>query len=267
MSFTNPLRATLASGGVIRGAWIASPSVVTAEAVAAIGYDYVSVDLQHGAVDYTDAVPMFAAIQGQGSTPMARMPNNDFAAIGKVLDAGALGIVVPLVETAEDAAAAVAATRYPPHGGRSYGPVRGSVATGSRDPRDLEQVFVAVMVETALGLDNVGAIAATPGLDAIYVGPADLALALGLPPAYERPEPEHAAAIERIRMACHQHGIVAGVHCADGAMAGRRLAQGFRMTTVIQDVALVRSAGAAELALAVPPAAAQAGPSTTEGAE
>ena len=98
MSFTNPLRATLASGGVIRGAWIASPSVVTAEAVAAIGYDYVSVDLQHGAVDYTDAVPMFAAIQGQGSTPMARMPNNDFAAIGKVLDAGALGIVVPLVD-------------------------------------------------------------------------------------------------------------------------------------------------------------------------
>lgn len=254
MSFTNPLRATLASGGVLRGAWIASPSVVIAEAVAGLGYDYVSVDLQHGAVDYADAVPMFAAIAAQGSVPMARLPRNEPAAIGRILDAGALGIVVPLVDTADEAAAAVAATRYPPRGGRSYGPIRAAVATGSREPRDLEQVFVAVMVETARGLDNVDAIAATPGLDAIYVGPADLALALGLPPAYERPEPEHVAAIDRIRTACADHGIVAGVHCADGAMAARRLAQGFGMTTVMNDVALVRSAGAAELALATVPA-------------
>ena len=255
MSVTNPLRTTLASGAPIRGAWIASPSLVIAEAVAGIGYDYVCVDLQHGAVDQADTAPLFAAIQAQRSTPMARLPKNDFALIGKVLDGGALGIVVPLVETAQDAAAAVAATRYPPGGGRSYGPIRGSVAMGSADPRDLEQIFVAVMVETQLGLDNVEAIAATPGLDALYVGPADLALALGLPPAYERPEPEHAAAIDRIRLACDRAGIVAGIHCAGGAMASRRLAQGFRMTTVIQDVALVRAAGAAELVKAVPAAA------------
>lgn len=253
MTYLNPLRARVAGGGVIRGAWIASPSVVTAEAVAGVGYDYVSVDLQHGAVDYADAVPMFAAIHAQGATPMTRLPSNDAAIIGKAVDGGALGIVVPLVETEEDAARAVAAVRYPPAGTRSYGPIRGSVAVGSRDPRDLEQIFVAVMVETGLGLENVDAIAAVPGLDAIYVGPADLALALGLPPAYELPEPEHARAIEDIRLACERNGIVGGIHCADGAMAARRLAQGFRMVTVINDVALVRSAGAAELAAAVMP--------------
>src|SRR5690606_38044485 len=163
---------------------------------------YVCVDMQHGAVDYSDAVGMLQAIHAQGATPIARVPSNDLATIGKVLDAGALGVVVPLVNTAEEAAAAVAACRYPPNGGRSFGPVRASTVIGSRDPRDLEQIVVAVMVETREGLDNVDEIAATPGLDAIYVGPADLALALDLPPAYERPEPVPTEAIDTLREAC-----------------------------------------------------------------
>ena len=250
MNYVNPLREAAAAGRKIRGAWIASPSAVVAEAVASTGYDYVSVDMQHGAADFSDAVMMFTAISGQGTVPMARVPSNDAAVIGRILDAGALGIIVPLVDTAEDAAAAVAATRYPPHGVRSYGPVRASTTIGSRAPDDLEQIFVAVMVETATGLANVDEIAATPGLDAVYVGPADLALGLGLAPAYERPEPEHIAAIERIRLACERNGIVAGVHCAGGAMAARRMAQGFQLTTVMNDLAVVRAGAEHELELA-----------------
>lgn len=247
MTFENPLRAMWSQGEVARGAWCSSPSSVVAETVAATGYDYVCVDLQHGAVDYSDSVPMLQAISGQGATPIARVPSNDAATIGKVLDAGALGVVVPLVDNAAEAARAVAACRYPPRGGRSFGPVRAATVTGSRDVADLDQVVVAVMVETREGLRNVDEIAATPGLDAIYVGPADLALALDLPPAYERTETAHIEAIDSIRRACERHRIVAGIHCVGGAMGARRAAQGFRMTTLVNDLALVRAGAAAEL--------------------
>jgi len=250
MSFTNPLKAAKGTSQILRGAWVAAPSAANAGGVAGIGYDYVCVDMQHGLAELSDAVTMFMAIAGQGPTPIARLVANDPALIGKVLDAGALGIVVPLVNTPEEAAAAVAATRYPPRGGRSFGPVRAQIATGSKAVADLEEIFVAVMVETAQGLERVEEIAAVEGVDAIYCGPADLALAMGIEPAYERPEQEHIDAIERIRKACVDNGIIAGVHCADGAMASRRVAQGFQMTTIMNDLALLRSAGAAELARA-----------------
>lgn len=250
MPFVNPLTAAWDRGDVVRGAWCASPSAVVAEAVASTGYDYVCVDLQHGAVDYSDAVPMIQAIHGQGAVPIARVPSNDLATIGKILDAGALGVVVPLVNNAEEAARAVAACRYPPRGGRSFGPVRASTAVGSKDVEDLNQVVVAVMVETREGLENVDEIAATPGLDVIYCGPADLSLALDLPPAYEHEAEVHTKAVDRIREACDQQGIVAGVHCVGGPMASRRVSQGFRMTTVVNDLQLVRSGATAELELA-----------------
>lgn len=250
MTFENPLRAALSRGEVVRGAWCSSPSAVVAETIASVGYDYVCVDLQHGAVDYSDAVHMLQAISGQGATPIARVPANDPATIGKVLDAGALGVVVPLVNNADEAARAVAACRYPPLGGRSYGPVRAATVTGSRDVADLDQVVVAVMVETREGLEQVEEIAATPGLDAIYIGPADLALALGLPPAYEHDEAAHIEAVDTIRQACEHHGVIAGVHCVGGEMAARRQAQGFRMTTLVNDLGLVRAGAAAELEIA-----------------
>ena len=255
MSFENPLRTAWDRGDAVRGAWCTSPSAVVAETVASAGFDYVCVDLQHGAVDYSDAVHMLQAISGQGAVPVARVPANDAATIGKVLDAGALGVVVPLVSTGEEAARAVAACRYPPSGVRSFGPVRAATVVGSRDPADLAQVVVAVMVETKEGLERVEEIAATPGLDAIYVGPADLALALGLAPAYEHDAPAHVEAVDAIRQACDRHGIIAGVHCVGGEMGARRQAQGFRMTTLVNDLALVRAGAVAELALAVSPAA------------
>lgn len=249
MTYTNPLQEKWTRGEVTLGAWCSSPSSVMAEALAASNYDYVCVDMQHGVAGYSEAVHMFQAISGQGATPIARVPANDAATIGRALDGGAMGVVVPLVNTPEDAARAVAACRYPPLGDRSYGPVRASTVTGSRNPQDLNQVICAVMVETREGLERVDEIAATPGLDAIYVGPADLSLALELPPAYEHDVTEHVDAIESIRSTCERHGITAGIHCVGGEMGERRRTQGFQMMTLVNDVALVRASGAAELAL------------------
>ena len=241
MTFTNPLRSLWADGEVARGAWSLLPSPVAAEVMAMAGFDYVCVDLQHGAVDHADAVPMFQAIRSGGAAPVVRVPANDQAVIGKVLDAGALGVLVPMVDSAAEAARAVAACRYPPRGTRSFGPVRAASVMGSAEPSNLEQVVCAVMVETRAGLERVDEIAATPGVDAIYVGPADLALALGLPPRFEQDEAAHVGAVEAIRDACHRNGIVAGIHCADGAMAARRQAQGFTMVTAATDLELVRA--------------------------
>lgn len=246
----NPLRRAWDAGETTRGAWCASPSALTAEALATVGFDYVGIDMQHGTSDYADAVSMLQAIGGQGVAPIVRVTSNDAAVIGKILDAGAAGIIVPLVSTPEEAAAAVAACKYPPRGVRSFGPVRASITFGSREPDVLEQVVCAVMIETLEGLEHVDEIARTPGLDVLYIGPSDLALSLGLPPAYELDDERHEAAISAIREACERNGLIAGIHCDGGAMAARRLGQGFQMVTLVNDMVLVKSGAAAQLALA-----------------
>lgn len=223
---------------------------MAAELTAAAGYDYVCVDLQHGLADFGDLPPMFAAIASQGSTPLARVPANEPWVIMKALDLGAMGVIVPMVDSAADAERAVSACRYPGAGGRSFGPVRSGLVLGSRERADVEDVACIVMIETAEGLANVAEIAATPGVAALYVGPVDLSLALGLEPGFERPEPEHDAAIERIRAAAVVGGTAAGIQCPGGAAARRRLKQGFSMTTVGSDHNWLRLAAAEELAAA-----------------
>ena len=247
MSYVNPLLDAWASGRPTYGIWCALPSSVSMEMVAGIGFDYACVDMQHGAIDYTTALPMFQAARAGGVTPITRVPANDAGLIGKVLDAGAAGVVVPLVNTAEEAARAVAACRYPPVGQRSFGPIRASMITGNRDPQDLQKVACIVMVETGEGLENVDEIAAVEGLDAIYVGPSDLAIALGVPTGYERPEPVHVEAIERIRTACERHGVTAGIQCDSGPMAARRIEQGFGMVTVGNEGGFMRKLAKQEL--------------------
>ncbi|MBA2695347.1 MAG: hypothetical protein H0U62_05770 [Actinobacteria bacterium] len=249
MPFTNPLRARGARGDSLHGVWSWSRDPLVLETLAACGAHYVCIDLQHGPAELGDVATLAAVVQGQGAAPIVRVPGHNPAVIGKVLDAGAFGVVVPLVDTAEQAAAAVAACRYPPHGHRSYGPFRAATAYGSLDPGVLGDAFVAVMIETRSGLEQVEQIVGTPGLDAIYVGPADLSLALGLPVAFEHEMGEHAEALVRIREACARYGVTAGIHCADGAMAARRLEQGFAMVTVATDLALVAQGARAELEL------------------
>jgi 4-hydroxy-2-oxoheptanedioate aldolase len=228
------------------GLWASLPTVLTAELAASAGYDYVCVDLQHGGADETTMVAMFAAIEAAGATPLARVAFNEPWMIMRVLDLGASGVVVPLVNSREEAIRAVRACRFPPHGMRSYGPLRAAMTSGSTDPDVLGDVLCIVMVETSEGLENVEEIAATPGLDAIYVGPADTALSLGRKPGQGGDALEQA--IARVNAACAQAGIAPGIHCGSGREARARAEAGFRLVTVAVDTNLFSDRITRELA-------------------
>lgn len=244
------IRARWAAGEVTLGMWSALADPFAAELAALSGLDYICLDQQHGLIDYRDLVAILPSIERHGVLPITRVPANDTAAIGRSLDAGAMGVVVPMVNTAEQAAAAVAACRYAPDGLRSFGPIRAAVAAGTTDPRKLGAALCIVMVETEEGIANLPEIVATPGLDAIYVGPADLGLSLGTKPTLEPTDPRHVAAIAQIRDACVKGGIAAGIQCSDGTSARRRIEEGFQMVTFAKDSALLQAAVRRELQIA-----------------
>jgi 4-hydroxy-2-oxoheptanedioate aldolase len=247
----NLLRAAWAEGRTAFGLWSAIPSSFSVEIVAGAGVDYVCVDQQHGVVDYASMVPMLQAIGAAGAAPITRVLSNDAYQIMKALDAGALGVIVPLVNNAGEAARAAAACRYPPHGIRSYGPIRASRVIGSRDPEDLAgEVLCIVMVETREGLENVEEIAATTGIDGIYIGPADLALSLGLPPTTSVTEDAHVEAVRHIRAVCEKYGIAAGMHASSGRWAKQHAEAGFDMVTVASDASLLSDAARRETVVA-----------------
>lgn len=243
------LRSLWLDGQPTIGAWLSIPSSVSAEATAGEAFDYVCVDLQHGAIGYDASVSMFQAIELGGSIPVARVPWNEPGAIGRVLDAGASGVIVPMVNTAAQAAAVVAACRYAPMGSRSYGPTM----TGLRRPDYVawagEHIAVIPMIETAEAVANIDEILAVPGIDAVYVGPADLSLTLGLPPGNNDGVAEFDAALERVVTACQRARVVAGAHCV-GGVAPKRFAQGFRLLTVANDLGSMRQGLAAEASMA-----------------
>jgi 4-hydroxy-2-oxoheptanedioate aldolase len=227
------------------------PGSFGAEILAETGPDYVCVDQQHGVIDYDAMVPMFQAVRAGGSAPITRVLSNDPFLIMKALDAGAWGVIVPLVNSTGDAARAVSACRYPPRGIRSFGPVRAAGVIGSRDPENLGgEVLCLVMVETREALEKVDEIAATPGVDGIYIGPSDLALSLGLPPTLEVTQEEHVEAVRQIRESCHERGIAAGIHCPSGEWARRHAEAGFDLVTVATDAPLLRQAAGRELSVA-----------------
>lgn len=253
MTYQNPLKAIWSSGRASYGGWTGSPDPIVAEWIASCGFDEVLVDQQHGAIEPNQLGAIFTGIAARGVIPITRVPANDPAAIGKSLDLGALAIVVPMVNSSEEAARVVRACRFPPHGTRSFGPIRAHFDLGE-ETEELESPAIIVMVETADGLRNVDEIAATPGVDAIYVGPADLAIGLGLPWNRSKRSAEqaarHAEAVETIRKACNRHGIVAGMNCSAGEVARGYVEQGFRMVTVTVDADMIPRDGMRELAVA-----------------
>jgi 4-hydroxy-2-oxoheptanedioate aldolase len=236
-----------AAGETTFGVWGTIDSSFTAELIAAERPDFFCCDQQHGVLDYQRMVTILQGVRASGSTAIARVPNHDPMLIGKTLDAGADGVIVPMVRTPEEAALLAAACRYQPQGIRSYGPSRAAITAGSREPRALERVACILMIETASALEHVDAIAATPGVDALYVGPADLSLSLGLDPGFERPEPAFRDAIDAVLAACRRHGIAAGVQCGNGAMARRQAERGFQLIAVATDADVLRNAIAGEL--------------------
>ncbi len=228
----------LRAGGRAFGYWVVLDNPAGTERIARAGYDYVALDAQHGLFDYAGLRNGLLAIDAsQRAVGVVRAAANDPVHIGRALDAGAVAVIVPLIDTAEDAAAAVAAARYPSAGTRSYGPMRSALRVGPAPAEADAATMVFAMIETADGLANLEQIAATPGLDGLYVGPSDLTLALGgRTPADASVAPAFDAALERVLAACAAHGIVPGIHTPDGRTARVRAEQGFRLITIASDL-------------------------------
>ncbi len=248
----NSLRQRWAEGKPAINGWLSIGNPFTAEIMAAQGYDMVTVDIQHGALAYSDALPMFQAMRASGVALGARVPWLDPAAIMKALDAGAMNIICPMISSAEDADAFVRHLRYPPDGERSFGPTRAGFAFGGYDAKIANEEIVALaMIETRAAMDNLEEIAKTPGLDALYVGPADLSLALGqgeYAPGFDREEPEMIDAIKHILGVAKANGKRAALHCGSPDYAGKAIEWGFDMCTVSADARLLAAGAAAHVA-------------------
>jgi 4-hydroxy-2-oxoheptanedioate aldolase len=250
------LRAKWEADEAAFGLWAGIPTSITAELAALAGYDYVCVDLQHGLGTEATMVSMFQAAQAGGAVPLARLAWNEPWLIMRALDLGAAGVILPLIDNAAEAVRAVEACRYPPHGRRSYGPIRSELIVGSAVPDEIgADALCFAMIETRDGLENLDEIAATPGLDGLYIGPSDLSIALGLPPRAVAVDPGEdrqalAEAIDRVREACAANRLIPGMHCAGGAAAQRYARDGFRLITVGVDTSLFKSTVSHELSVA-----------------
>jgi len=237
------LQETVAAKEQLWGGWVVGPTIIGPEEFASAGYDYVGFDVQHGYLDDADVALLLRRLEHVPIATAVRLPSTDPAAIGRVLDAGADAVVIAMIESAEQAAAAVAATRYPPAGVRSFGPLRASLGL---DPAAIEaRAAVFAMVETAQGLSALDEICAVPGLSGVYVGPADLAISMGYGPAEAWTNPAVRNAMARIGATASAAGLVAGVHAGTG-QRGKAMAQlGFRMITLASESQALRR-GAAE---------------------
>lgn len=234
------LRAAWTEGAGL-GLWSSVTDLTIAELVAGLPYDYIAVDLQHGAATFSELPGLLQAMRAGDRAPLVRVPWNEPKSIMRALDTGAAGVIVPMVNSAAEAARAVAACRYPSDGVRSWGPMWGYVrADGALPPQaqDADAVCLA-MIETAAAAEDVERIVRTPGLDGIYVGPNDLALACGYGRSTYRDSPGLAATIQRIVDAGRDAGIAVGLHCSDPQMGRDWAERGASMLTVAQETGLL----------------------------
>jgi 4-hydroxy-2-oxoheptanedioate aldolase len=236
----------------VLGYWLVLDAPPATERIAGSGYDYVVLDGQHGLLEYRGLLTGLTAVDAAGgAVGLVRVEANDPAAIGHALDAGAAGVIVPLVSSPAEAEAAVRAARYPPHGVRSFGPMRSGLRIGPEPAASNDAVVVLAMIETAAGLADVADIAATPGLDGLYLGPNDLRLALGgVTPDDPALDDELAAALVAVREACDAAGIAAGIFTTSGEVAAQRLREGFTFVTVAFDLLHLEQAARTHLDVA-----------------
>jgi 2-keto-3-deoxy-L-rhamnonate aldolase RhmA len=225
------------------GGWVTGPTLIGPEEFARAGYDYVGFDAQHGYLDDAAIATLLRSLEHVGIATAVRLPNAEPAPIGRVLDAGADAVIIAMVETAEQATAAVAATRYPPAGVRSFGPLRASLG---HDPAALEsRAAVFAMIETAAAVSGIEDICAVAGLTGIYVGPADLAISMGADVVGATSNVQVLQVIERVHRVATDAGLVTGIHASDG-VTGKRMAQlGFQVITLASESHALRR-GAAE---------------------
>ncbi|MBS0467375.1 MAG: 2,4-dihydroxyhept-2-ene-1,7-dioic acid aldolase [Proteobacteria bacterium] len=237
---SNRLKELWQSGGAAINGWLAIPNGFAAETMAHQGWDSLTIDMQHGVVDYQAMVSMLQAISTTPTVPLVRVPWLEPGVLMKTLDAGAYGVICPMVNTREDAQRLVAYTHYAPRGTRSFGPVRALLYGGADYPVHANDTIVTfAMIETAQALDNLDAIMSVEGLDAVYIGPSDLSLSLGCRPVFDDLEPKAQQAVDHILERAKAHGLVAGIHNGTPESAMARIAKGFQFTTVSSDARLM----------------------------
>ncbi len=247
----NRLRTVWAEGGAIVNGWLAIANPFSAEVMAHQGWDSLTIDMQHGVVDYQAAAGMLAAISTTGTVPVVRVPWLEEGILMKALDAGAYAVICPMINSAEDAERLIAATHYAPMGRRSFGPVRALLYGGADYPQNAnETIVVFAMIETRQGLDNLDEILRVPGLDAIYIGPSDLSLALGCTPTFDDLDPPAAEAVEFVIAKCRERKIVAGIHNGSAESALKRIAMGYQFVTIGSDARLM-AAGSQQILTAM----------------
>lgn len=230
-------------GRTTYGGWCTMPGSVNAEIVGRAGFDWVCIDTQHGLIGYDATVPMLQSLTAAGCPSFVRVAWNEPSAIMKALDAGADGVIVPMVNTVVEAQAAVGACRYAPHGHRSWGPIRPRMLNQAFSVESSLEAVCAVMCETVEGMANLGEILQVPGIDAVFVGPNDLAVSMGIRgSSYAGENAEHRAAIERILAACRARNIIAGIMCGTPETALQWSRAGFRMLAIESDANLLAKA-------------------------
>jgi 4-hydroxy-2-oxoheptanedioate aldolase len=228
-------------GNVTIGTWLQIGSSQTAEIMGQVGLDWVILDTQHGGMSEPDLLPMLQALSSTGTPALVRVNWLDPALIMRAGDLGADGVIIPMVNTPEDAELAVRSIRYPPRGMRSFGPLRNYFIGG-----DAKEALCFCMIETVEALANVDRIAAVPGLDGLLVGPADLALSMGLEFAGPMKE-EVLDAIERVASACHKHGLIAASVGIGAANVAEQVGRGVNFITTGADSMFMRVAASAEV--------------------
>jgi 4-hydroxy-2-oxoheptanedioate aldolase len=236
---TNTAKQRMLDGLPAIGTGVGLGAPTSAALLAQAGFDFILVDYQHGEWDDASALAAFRSISLEGSIPMARVRQNDFYSIGRVLDRGAMGIVVPMVNSVAEAEAAARAVRYPPQGGRSFG---GSLAVHYGSDFDTwinGEIFLAVQIESAQAVEHADAILAVEGVDGCWIGPNDLARSLGV----AQNTPTHTEAILSVIEACHRTKKVPGISAADAADADRWIEHGCLFVTAGGDASFVAIAG------------------------
>lgn len=229
--------------GDLVGGWLQLPCAATAELIGSVGFDFVVIDTQHGPIGDDALLPMLQALSATGTHAVVRVPEHGEAPIGRALDRGAAGVIVPLVDTAEQAAAAVAACHYPPVGVRSYGPTRlGWQGRAANAPG-----LCIVMIETVAAVAALPEILAVEGLDGVFVGPSDLALSHGYPLAAQHGDPDYDALLSRITDACTDVGVPAGIWCAGPENLRRYRSLGFSFFGLSAEHAMLRTAAVTAL--------------------
>ena len=246
----NKLKQIWQSGGAVVNGWLAIPNGFSAETMAQAGWDSVTVDLQHGVQDYMSMVQCFQAMQSHPVLPMVRVPWNEPGIVGKVLDAGAYGVICPMVNSVEEARNFVSYCRYPPAGARSNGPIRAGiygVSTGYQKTAN-DEILCIPMIETQQAVNSLEAILDVPGIDAVYIGPSDLGFSYGLIPILDRDEPQILEIYDKIIRETGKRGIAACIHCATAAYAKRAIGMGFKLVTINNDSGLLLTAAKAAVA-------------------